>query len=188
MAFLIIKVCALAACSPPRSVCLCWICLTQNCQLANEVWHEMWVWIVASPHWRWAYPPACNVALFSAWKSCNFRPCPTVEPLFCERQHDLATSGFILPFRHPIVTFQCSQNGLKPPVMWLGQSVMLMDSRHCKMRRPLLHHEITAEIMSLTLALWELRDLLTLCMGKLKACHKCCLPSPRPCQWPGLHG
>ena len=37
---------------------------------------------------------------------------------------------FILPFRHQIVTFQCSQNGLKPLVMRLCQSVMLMDSRH----------------------------------------------------------
>ena len=41
------------------------------------------------------------------------------------------SQDFILPFRCQIVTFQHSQNGLNlmPSVVWLGQSVMLTDSR-----------------------------------------------------------
>ena len=100
---------------------------------------------------------ACNVAFL--WKLWNLRPCPTIEQLMSVKGGAIHRSrAFILLFRH-IVTFQHSQNGLKPPVVWLGKSVVLMDSRPWEMRPLLWDREIRAKIVSPTTSPWKLGGL-----------------------------
>ena len=91
----------------------------------------------------------------------NFGPYPIYfgMTLLCERRCDLAFGiplAFIFHFRSSIVTFQHSQNGSKPSDLWLGQSVVLMDSRPWKLRPPPWDHNWNCEMV----ALWELRGLL----------------------------
>ena len=121
-------------CVQSMLVCMC-VCLCsygkhqcQTSQTVNEICHEMWVWSVASPSWGRVYPLAWHAPLFSAQKSWNFRPHPTMERLLSVRGGGIQHSRtFFLPFSSQIVTFQGSQNGL-PSVVWLGQFVMLTDS------------------------------------------------------------
>ena len=67
-----------------------------------------------------------------------------------------------------------------PPVVWLGKSVTIKDSRPWEIRPPLWDREIRAETVSLTVALRELRSLslqLTTYHVKLRI-HEPFVPSP----------
>ena len=116
----------------------------QTSHLAQADCREMWVWSVASPPWERDYPPCAQCGIIFCPKI--IKPRPTIERLSSVRGDVIRHSrAFVFHFRPQIMTFQRSKNGLKPSVVWLGQSVLLRDSWSWKMRSPPWDHSWNCE-------------------------------------------
>ena len=132
---------------------------SQTSQPATEVYHEMWVWWIASPSSEQVYPPCTQCGIIVHPKNHKILgPAPLGNDYYRWEAVWFGIFGrsfFLLDAKIGRFAFQ---ECIKPPVMLIGKSVMLTDNRPWEMRPPPWDHEITAETVSL-MAPWELRGL-----------------------------